>query len=79
MSCENGCSFNSNEEVVDKVRMKGVENEVMNTPYEINCECGEIFLMTTYVSNCPKCNMTYGVTPCSSDDIKNIVKTKIGY
>ena len=80
MSC--GCQGLNKEDgkvVVDLVRSKGKDNMAMHCTHEIECSCGEKFIMKTFVDNCPKCNMTYGVTPCSSRDKSKIVPAGIGY
>lgn len=77
MACN--CTFETNEAVIDKVRSKEMENEQIPVPFEITCSCGETFMMETHVAKCPACDMTFGVTPCKSDDINNVVMAKRGY
>ena len=80
MSC--GCGTMDKKDgkaVVDLVRSKGKDNMPMPTPHEIECSCGEKFIMKTLVDKCPKCHMTYGVTPCSSRDKENIAPAGINY
>lgn len=78
MSC--GCSTLKNgKAVVDHVKSKGKENHPPKVAHTINCECGESFVLKTVIMNCPKCNMTYAVTPCSSDKIENIKPAGIRY
>lgn len=72
MSC--GCSVSTAQEVVDKVRKKGVDKVALKKSYTINCECNCSFEMLTHLSTCPNCQAIYAVTPCKSDDKKNIVK-----
>ncbi len=74
-----GCEFENNQAVIDKVRLKGAENNPMPKTAVINCECGQTFEMTTLVCKCPNCKMTYGVTPCSAEDHDYIVKAGIDY
>ena len=72
MSC--GCSshIRDGRDIVDHVKSKGKENFAPAVAHEISCECGETFILETVIMNCPKCEMTYAVTPCSSSDINNI-------
>ena len=51
----------------------------LSTPHVITCSCGEEFVMETFVSVCPNCKMTYGVTPCSQSDKENIKPAGINY
>lgn len=74
-----GCEFPSNKALIDKVREKGAENDPMPVPAIIECSCGKTIEMTTLVFKCPHCKMTYGITPCSSDDHNYIVKAGINY
>ncbi|RSK27663.1 hypothetical protein EJF36_12680 [Bacillus sp. HMF5848] len=79
MSC--GCSsrLKDGKDIVDHVKNKGKENFAPKVAHEIKCECGESFTMVTVVMNCPKCEMTYAVTPCGSDDISKIKPAGIKY
>ncbi|MBD3108195.1 hypothetical protein IEO70_07420 [Bacillus sp. AGMB 02131] len=78
MSC--GCSnLKDGKAIADLVRSKGKENLPPLVEHEIACECGENFTMETVIMNCPKCEMTYAVTPCSSDEINNIKPAGINY
>jgi Zn finger protein HypA/HybF involved in hydrogenase expression len=79
MSC--GCTtrLKDGKDVVDHVKSKGRENNVPKVAHEINCECGETFTLETIIMNCPKCGMTYAVTPCGSDDKNNIKLAGIKY
>ncbi len=80
MSC--GCKTMNKKDgkaVVDLVRSKGFEDKNIAIPHEINCSCGESFIMKKLVDKCPKCHMTYGVTPCSSRDRDNIAAAGINY
>ncbi|MCA1928019.1 MAG: hypothetical protein LDL10_06105 [Calditerrivibrio sp.] len=77
-----GCagSFENGQQVVDKLRMMGFNEQYMPTAFDIKCEnCGEEFLMETFESKCPKCKMTYGVTPCHAFDKKHIKAAGINY
>ena len=75
-----GCStLKDGKAVVDHVKSKGKENHPPKVAHNINCECGETFVLKTVIMNCPKCNMTYAVAPCSSDMIENIKKAGIQY
>lgn len=80
VSC--GCgdmNKNDGKAVVDLVRSKGKAELPLRTPHEIECSCGETFTMKILVDKCPKCGMTYGVTPCSSMDKNKIVAAGINY
>ena len=78
MGC--GCStLKDGKAVVDHVKSKGKENHPPQVSHHIKCECGETFVLKTVIMNCPKCDMTYAVTPCSSGDIENIKPAGIGY
>lgn len=78
MSCS--CSkINEGKAIVDHVKSKGKENEKPLYAHEISCECGEVFLFEKVVANCPKCGMTYAVTPCNSFDKNNIKAAGIKY
>lgn len=74
-----GCEFESNKAVADKVRFKGAADNPMPTPATIECECGKVITMDTLVYQCPHCQMTYAITPCSAEDHDYIVKAGIGY
>lgn len=79
MTC--GCSSigNDGKAVADLVRSKGFENMKSKKIHKITCECGENFEMETLICKCPHCNMTYAVTPCSSDKIENIKSCGVNY
>ncbi|MGG0719710.1 hypothetical protein ABE096_19290 [Robertmurraya massiliosenegalensis] len=78
MSC--GCSsLKDGQAVVDHVKSKGKDQQPPRVIHEINCECGETFLFDKVIMNCPKCEMTYAVTPCSSGDINNIKQAGVKY
>ncbi len=76
-----GCApdLNDGKAIVDKVRQVGVSKGLLETPHTVSCSCGETFQMINFEMKCPKCNMIYGVTPCSSHDPKNIKPAGIGY
>ena len=78
MSC--GCSsLDNGKEIVDHVKSKGKDKMKPKEPLQLKCECGETFTLETVVMNCPPCGMTYGVTPCSSDNIENVKAAGIQY
>jgi hypothetical protein len=79
MSC--GCTSNlkDGKDVVDHVKSKGKESYAPTVAHEILCECGESFTLETVIMNCPKCEMTYAVTPCGSGDSNNIKMAGIKY
>ena len=72
----NGCSgeHESGKEIVDKIRMMGFNKSPLSVALEIKCSnCGKTFEMELMESECPSCNMVYGVTPChahSSEFVK---------
>ncbi|GAA0714965.1 hypothetical protein GCM10008904_31310 [Paraclostridium ghonii] len=81
MTCE--CA-NTNKkdgkQIVDLVRSKGKADFPLKTPHEIFCSnCKNSFVMNIHVAKCPNCNMTYGVTPCSSINKDNIKPADINY
>lgn len=65
--------------IVNKVRTVGVGEGLLETPHVIECECGQSFVMKHFEESCPNCDMTFGVTPCSSHDKNNIKPAGIGY
>lgn len=77
------CGFSNAKEdgmtIVDFVKSKKKDHLPPSVIHEINCECGETFSFTKVIMNCPKCEMTYAVTPCSSGDINNIKRAGIKY
>ena len=80
MSCGCGCSnLEDGQRVVDHVKSKGKADFSPAVAHKIKCDCGEIFTLETVIMNCPKCEMTYAVTPCSSGDINNIKQAGIKY
>jgi len=77
-----GCSghFLNGRQVADKVRMMGFDNMPVANPLEIVCvNCDKIFAMRTMLAQCPDCDMVYSVTPCHSDNAKNVMPAGIGY
>lgn len=78
MAC-NCSSISDGKSIADLVRGKGFENMSPKTNHSIICDCGEVFEMKTLVCKCPNCNMTYAVTPCSSDKIESVNKCGINY
>jgi hypothetical protein len=79
MSCGCTSSLNDGKEIVDHVKSKGKENFAPTVAHEISCECGETFTLKTVIMNCPKCEMTYAVTPCGSSERSNIKLAGIKY
>lgn len=79
MGC--GCSTKLKEgkDIVDHVISKGKEKFAPKVAHQIECGCGEIFTLDTVIMNCPKCEMTYAVTPCGSDNKNNIKLAGIKY
>lgn len=79
MSC--GCTSRLKDGmvVVDHVKSKGKAHFAPAVAHEIKCECGNTFTLETVIMNCPKCEMTYAVTPCGSDDFRNIKRAGIRY
>jgi len=80
-SGNDGCApdLNDGKAVVNKVRQVGVGKGLLEVAHEVNCECGTTFNMVHYEEQCPKCQMVYGVTPCSSHDLNNIKPAGINY
>ncbi|MGM9924356.1 MAG: hypothetical protein ACI35R_08930 [Bacillus sp. (in: firmicutes)] len=78
MSC-NCSTLKDGKNIVDHVKSKGKENFPPKIAHSIDCECGETFILETVIMNCPACQMTYAVTPCSSDNINNIKPAGIKY
>ena len=79
MSC--GCTsrLKDGKAIVDHVKSKGKENFAPTVAHQIQCECGETFILQTLIMNCPKCEMTYAVTPCGSGEVNNIMPAGIKY
>ena len=77
-----GCagSFETGQQVIDKVRTMGFAEQVMPMPLDIKCEgCGHSFSMETFESKCPECDMVYGVVPCHAFDASNVASAGINY
>ncbi len=79
MSCGCGTDKKDGKAIVDRVREIGRADEKLTTPHTITCSCGEVFTMTTLVDSCPKCKMTYGVTPCTQEDKSKVKPAAINY
>lgn len=73
------CGCDNTMNAVDKIRRKGVSFLELPKAFEIECSCRHVFMMTTHEAQCEACNMVYGVTPCSSDSIENVVAVGIAY
>lgn len=73
------CGCESTLNAVDKIRRKGVSSLALPKAFEIKCTCQHVFMMTTHEVKCESCNMVYGVTPCSSGSIENVVAVGINY
>lgn len=71
MSCN--CNVATAQEVVDKVKTKGVDTVELETTFSLKCQCGNTVEMTTHLTTCPNCETIFAVTPCKSDDINNVV------
>lgn len=69
-----GCegSLGQGREVIDLIRNKGFSDKPIDQPLEVQCECGEKFLMDTFESKCPTCGMVFGVTPCHAESVDNV-------
>ena len=74
-----GCTFENGQTLADKVRSKGFADQPMPQPTEITCSCGSTYQKTKLVDQCPACNMTYAVTPCSASEPEYVVAAGIGY
>jgi hypothetical protein len=70
-----GCSgnFTNGQEVVNKIRAMGFNQQNVPMPFEYKCECGNTFMYETFEMTCPECKMTYGVTPCHCFDPENVM------
>jgi Zn finger protein HypA/HybF involved in hydrogenase expression len=79
MSCSCSANLIDGKHMVDHIKSKGKENFAPSVAHKISCECGETFTLETVIMNCPKCKMTYAVTPCGSHDINNIKIAGIKY
>lgn len=79
MSCGCTSTLKDGISIVDHVKSRGKDLLPPTVLHEIKCECGEVFTLETVIMNCPKCEMTYAVTPCGSADINNIKLAGIKY
>ncbi|MEQ6378527.1 hypothetical protein RZN22_17995 [Bacillaceae bacterium S4-13-58] len=79
MSCTCTNDLTEGVQVVDHVKSKGKDKLRPRVMHEIQCDCGETFHLQTVIMNCPKCEMTYAVTPCGSADIENVKQAGIKY
>ncbi len=75
MSCN--CSVSTAEEVVNKVKMKGVDTALMDQAYTLECSCGAEVEMQTHLTTCSSCGNIFAVTPCQSDNIENVVMLSV--
>lgn len=75
-SCSN---LTDGKAVVDHIKLKKKDQMPSKVKHLIECECGETFVFEKVITNCPKCEMTYAATPCSSADINNIQRAGIRY
>lgn len=80
-SGNDGCApdLTNGKAIVDKVRMVQVSNGELQIKHDVSCECGTVFKMETFETECPSCHMVYGVTPCSSHDKNNIRPAGVNY
>lgn len=80
-SGNDGCApdLNDGKAIVDKVRQVKLSLGLLEVPHLVTCECGTEFRMVHFEEKCPKCEMVYGVTPCSSHDSNNIKPAGINY
>lgn len=76
-----GCSgdFQNGQEVVDKVRSMGFDQQQPPAPLFFTCSCGEEQEMLSFVHTCAKCGMVHGVTPCHAFDPENIQEAGVNY
>jgi Zn finger protein HypA/HybF involved in hydrogenase expression len=77
-----GCSGNflSGKQIVDKIRMMGFNKNLLAAPLNIDCSnCKTAFQMETMESQCPSCDMVYGVTPCHSHSIEYVKAAGVNY
>lgn len=62
-----GGSFQSGQEVVNKLRTMGFSQGPLPQAFQMKClNCKEQMEMTTYEFACPSCKAVHGVTPCHS-------------
>ncbi len=79
MSCGCTTSLRDGKAIVDHVKSKGKDQMAPLVAHEIHCDCGHTFTLEKVIMNCPKCEMTYAVTPCGSDDLNNIKQAGFKY
>jgi len=77
-----GCTtaFQSGKQIVDKIRTMGFNTSPIGAQLKINCtNCEAVFQMATMESQCPSCNMVYGVTPCHSHSAEFVKAAGVNY
>lgn len=77
-----GCSgsFANGQQVVDKLRAMGFNEQYFPVPIGYQCtECGAEFEAETLEFRCIDCGMVYGVTPCHAHDPSAIQAAGVGY
>ncbi len=76
-----GCSggFTNGQEIIDKVRSMGFDQEALPAPLFFTCSCGTEQEMLTFAHKCQNCGMVHGVTPCHAFDPENILEAGINY
>ncbi len=76
-----GCSgtFQTGQQVVDKVRMMGFSDGALPLPHNLTCDCGTKFTMEFFEDKCPSCGMIFAVTPCSCFDPNLVQKAGKDY
>ena len=76
--CVNKCELDTNELVIRTVIEKGFENDLLQNPFPIKCDCGNQLMMETFISVCPECECVYGLTPCHQNEPEFLAKVKKG-
>ncbi len=77
-----GCSqaFESGKQIVDKIRTMGFNTSPIGEALEIKCtNCDAVFQMLHMESQCPSCQMVYGVTPCHSISVQYVKAAGVNY
>ncbi|MBC2703919.1 hypothetical protein [Desulfobacula sp.] len=77
-----GCSgaYESGKQIVDKIRMMGFNKSPLAVSLEIDCtNCDTVFQMEHMESQCPSCEMVYGVTPCHSHTAEFVKAAGVKY
>ncbi len=69
--------FETEIEVLNKVRMMGFSNQYLPMPLRIVCDCGNKIDMETFEDKCGECGTIFAVTPCHAFDSNNVSKIKI--